>query len=80
MKKRIGMAAVILGLVILTATGAEVMAIDSMTNEVVGLAVDERTAGYTERFTKWGSANEAFKFWAHRIRLALDAAQASKRR
>ena len=54
------------------ATTAEVMAIDSMTNEVVGAAKDSRSAGFTERFSKWGSAKEAFKFWAGRMRAFMD--------
>jgi hypothetical protein len=38
-----------------------------MTNNVIGVAVDDRSAGFTERFSKWGSAEEAFKFWAERM-------------
>lgn len=56
------------------ATTAEFLAIDSMTNEVVGAAKDSRSAGFTERFSKWGSAKEAFKFWAGRIRAFMDSA------
>jgi len=60
------------------ATGAELMALDSMTNDVIGVAKDERSAGFTERFSKWGSAEEAFKFWGERIKLFLDSARAPK--
>jgi hypothetical protein len=60
------------------ATGAEVMALDSRTNEVIALAKDDRAAGFTERFSKWGSAEEAFKFWAERIVFFLDNARAPK--
>jgi hypothetical protein len=56
------------------ATSAEVMVIDSMTNEVIAVAQDDKTAGFTERFTKWGSAEDAFGFWAERIKLFLDKA------
>jgi hypothetical protein len=56
------------------ATSAELLAIDTMTNEVVGAAKDSRTAGFSERFSKWGSAEEAFKFWAERIRGFMDNA------
>jgi hypothetical protein len=49
------------------ATSAELMVLDSMTNNVIGVAVDDRSAGFTERFSKWGSAEEAFKFWAERM-------------
>jgi len=51
---------------------AEVMVINSMDNEVIGVAMDEQTAGFTERFTSLGSAKEAFKFWAGRVRAYLD--------
>ncbi|MCB2170545.1 MAG: DUF3313 domain-containing protein [Deltaproteobacteria bacterium] len=54
------------------ATSAEMMALDSMTNDVIAVAQDEKTAGFTERFSKWGSADEAFKFWAERVKLFLD--------
>jgi hypothetical protein len=50
---------------------AEFMVIDSMTNQVIAAARDERRAGFTERFTKWGSAEEAIKFWAERIKIAI---------
>jgi hypothetical protein len=49
------------------ATSAELIALDSTTNDIIALAVDEQTAGFTERFSKWGSAQEAFKFWAGRL-------------
>ena len=54
------------------ATGAELMAIDSTTNQLIAVAKDDRTAGFTERFSKWGSAEEAFKFWEERLKLFLD--------
>lgn len=60
------------------ATGAELMVLDSMTNDVIGVAKDERAAGFTERFTKWGSAEEAFKFWAERLKLFLDSTRTKK--
>ncbi len=49
------------------ATSAELEALDSLSNEVIAAAVDDKTAGFSERFSKWGSAEEAFKFWAGRI-------------
>lgn len=58
------------------ATSAEFMALDSTTNDVIALAADDRTAGFTERFSKWGSAEEAFKFWAGRIVGFLDSQKA----
>jgi hypothetical protein len=54
---------------------AELMVVDTATNEMIIAAVDERTAGYTERFSKWGSAQEAFKFWAGRVKAFIDKAQ-----
>jgi hypothetical protein len=58
------------------ATSAEFMALDSTTNDVIVAAVDDRTAGFTERFSKWGSAEEAFKFWAGRIVAFMDSQKA----
>ena len=52
--------------------GVELLAIDTMTNEVIAAAQDERIAGFTERFSKLGSAKDAFKFWAGRIRMFFD--------
>jgi hypothetical protein len=60
------------------ATGAEVMALDSMTSEVIAVAQDDKSAGFTERFSKWGSTEEAFKFWAERLKLFLDNAHGMK--
>ena len=52
--------------------GVELLAIDTMTNEVIAAAQDERSAGFTERFSKLGSAEDAFKFWAGRVRAFFD--------
>ena len=60
------------------ATAMEGLAIDSMTNEVVGAVQDERTAGFTGRFSKWGSVKEAFKFWSERFKEFLDNARKQK--
>ncbi|HPC08214.1 MAG TPA: DUF3313 family protein, partial [Smithella sp.] len=51
----------------------QIMILDSMTNKVLGVAVDKRAAGFTERFSKWGSAEEAFKFWADRMVKFIDS-------
>lgn len=56
------------------ATSAEFMALDSLTNEVVAVAQDERQAGFGERFTRWGSSEEAFGYWAQRIKTLVDRA------
>jgi len=45
------------------ATEAEMMVLDSMTNEVLASAHVEKTAEFDERFSKWGSVDESFKFW-----------------
>jgi Protein of unknown function (DUF3313) len=60
------------------ATSAEVMILDSMTNDVIAVAQDDKSAGFTERFSKWGSTEDAFKFWAERIKLFLDQAHGMK--
>jgi len=60
------------------ATRGEVMMIDPGNDEVIGVAVDEQVAGFTDRFSKYGSAEEAFKFWAGRIKVFLDQAHGVK--
>lgn len=60
------------------ATGLAVMALDSTTNDVIVAGVDERAAGFSERFSKWGSAEEAFKFWAERLRKFMDETRGMK--
>ncbi len=57
------------------ATSGEVMVLDAMSNDVIAVAVDDRTAGFSERFSKWGSAEEAFKFWAERLVSFIDSAK-----
>lgn len=54
------------------ATGMEVLVFDSLSNEVIGAGQDEQTAGFTERFTRYGSAKDAFKVWAARLRTIMD--------
>ena len=49
------------------ATTAEMMVMDSMTNEVLGAGEDNMTAEFEDRFTKWGSVEEAFEFWGERL-------------
>jgi hypothetical protein len=61
------------------ATGAEMMLLDSTTNDVIGMAVDDKTAAFGERFSKWGSAEEAFKFWSERIVTFMDGVKGIKR-
>jgi hypothetical protein len=49
------------------ATTAEMMVLDSITHEVLAAGEDDATAGFTERFSKWGSVDEAFDFWGERL-------------
>ncbi len=55
-------------------TSIEAMTLDSMTNEVLLMAVDNRPAEFEHRFSKWGSAQDAFKFWAERTVSLIDQA------
>lgn len=55
------------------ATQAEAMILDSLTNEVIAVGYLEYTAGFTERFTKWGSAEEAFEYWGKSGAKAIEA-------
>jgi hypothetical protein len=61
------------------ATTSEMMAIDSMTNDVIAAARGDRKAGFTERFTKWGSTADAFTFWGERLKAFLDEAKGKKK-
>ena len=60
-------------------TGVEIMALDSMTNDILILAVDDRKAEFEQRFSKWGSAGDAFKFWSELIVNFIDHARGVKR-
>jgi hypothetical protein len=60
-------------------TGVEMMALDSMTNDILILAVDEKKAEFDQRFSKWGSATDAFKFWSGVIVNFIDNARGVKR-
>ena len=60
-------------------TGIEMMVLDSTTNEVLILAVDEKKAAFEQRFTKWGSATDAFKFWSESAVRFIDHAKGVKR-
>ena len=60
-------------------TSMEFMALDSMTNSVIAVAQDEQTAGYLERFSRLGSAKDAFKYWAERMKMFMDEAHGGKK-
>lgn len=53
-------------------TTSQWMVLDSLSNEVIAVAEDQYQAGFTERFTKWGSAEDAFKYWGKRLRKVID--------
>jgi hypothetical protein len=53
-------------------TAAEIAILDSTTNAVIAMGANSRAAAFDERFSKWGSANEAFKFWSERIATSVD--------
>ncbi|MDI9570205.1 MAG: DUF3313 domain-containing protein [Pseudomonadota bacterium] len=61
-------------------TCMEIKVQDSMTNEIIILAVDQRKAEFEERFTKWGSARDAFKFWAGKMVEFIDNARKKDKR
>ena len=59
-------------------TTSQWMVFDSLSNEVIAVAEDQYQAGFTERFTKWGSAEDAFKYWGKRLRKLIDEEMAKK--
>jgi len=46
--------------------------LDSTTNDVLAEGVDRRSGGKIDSMSKFGTADEAFKFWAQRLRIWLD--------
>ena len=52
-------------------TKAEVIVRDSMTNEPLAAAYDDYSAKFTERYTKWGSLDDAFKHWGEVVTTRL---------
>jgi len=60
-------------------TAAEMMVLDSVTNKIIAMGVDQRKAAFEERFSKWGSASDAFKFWSERLVQHIDALHGIKR-
>ena len=60
-------------------TKAEVLFFDSMTNEVIAAGYADYSAGFTERFTKWGSVEAAFKHWGERIVQTLEEMKMGKK-
>ena len=60
-------------------TCAELMILDSATNEVIAMAADEQQAAFTSRFSRYGSADDAFKFWSERLVKFIDDSKGIKR-
>ena len=50
----------------------EVEILDSTTNERIAAAADRRAGGKIDSMSKFGTAEDAFKFWAQRLRARLD--------
>ena len=50
----------------------EFAVLDSSTNQVLAEGVDRRSGGKLDSMSKFGTAEEAFKFWAQRLRTVLD--------
>jgi hypothetical protein len=61
------------------ATGAELMAIDSMSNEVIAVARDDHSAAFFDRYTKYGSVENAFEMWGERLVAFLEDAKGKKK-
>ena len=60
-------------------TGAELIVLDTTTDEVIARTVDQQQAAFESRFSKWGSATDAFKFWSERLVAFMDDAHGIKR-
>ena len=60
------------------ATTMEMMAIDSATSEVIAVARDEQSAAFFDRYTKYGSVEDAFKFWGERLKTFMDETRGVK--
>ena len=60
-------------------TGIEMMALDSITQEVIAMAADLQIAAFSDRFGKWDSAAQAFRFWSDRIVQFMEHARKSKK-
>lgn len=59
-------------------TVAQVIAKDSTSNEVIAAAQDSYEAGFWERFSRYGQAEDAFKQWGERLAKFLDEAHGKK--
>ncbi len=59
-------------------TGMEMEAVDSMTNERIAAGIDTHSGSKLSGLKKWGSAEEAFKYWMERLKVRLDEYTAKK--
>ena len=50
----------------------EIEILDSTTNERLAVGVDTKPGSKLSGLSKWGAANEAFEFWAKRLRASID--------
>ncbi len=59
-------------------TVAQMLATDSLTNVAIAAAQDNYEAGFWERFSRYGSAEDAFTLWGERVVRFLDEAHGVK--
>ena len=59
-------------------TKGEIMLVDSMTNQVLAAGYDDYSAKFLERYTKWGSVEDAFKHWGEIFTTRLQNLQGIK--
>ncbi len=60
-------------------TVAQFMAKDSTSDEVIAAAQDSYEAGFWERFSRYGQAEDAFKMWGEKLVKFLDEAHSAKK-
>jgi hypothetical protein len=51
----------------------EFQILDAQTNQVLAAGVDRRSGGKIDSMSKFGTAEDAFKFWSQRLRTWLDS-------
>lgn len=61
------------------ATVAQVMGKDSVTGDVIGVAQDSYEAGFFERFSRYGQAEDAFAAWGEKLVKFLDEVHGAKK-
>jgi hypothetical protein len=59
-------------------TASELIILDTATNEVIAMGAIKRAAEFDERFSKWGSAKDAFKFWSERLVTSITEVRSGK--